>query len=66
MQDDRCAPRLVGARQSHWSSSKHDCSATFQGRAILSWHEAEASHYIFYILNLGKDVRQLPGLPLLR
>ncbi|MFW6105682.1 MAG: hypothetical protein ACOC7P_03780, partial [Chloroflexota bacterium] len=28
------------AWQSPVSNSKHDCSATFQGRAIFSWHEA--------------------------
>jgi len=33
--------------QSLGLDSKHDCSATFQGRAIAFWHEAEALRYIF-------------------
>jgi hypothetical protein len=57
--NEKCEHR-EGTLQYSWQNAKHDCSATFQGRAILPWHEANppakpwragASHYIFCILS---------------
>ena len=38
--------RLVGGDETGALSFKPDCSAIFQDRAIVWWHEAKASHYI--------------------
>src|SRR4030042_4442692 len=40
----------AGAWQSPRPNAKRDCSATFQGRAILCRHEAKASHYVLCLL----------------
>jgi len=61
--------RLVGGDETDALSFKPDRSATFQGRAIVWWHEAKASHYIFTLILVVPPFRvawYCPGFKVVR